>query len=149
MKLFTMKEIFEDIKDAVDTAEHYMHSTEDQFDGLSQIFEKVEEMQKHYDLYEAKDMNYKMETIKEMAEYREITDFEDMLDDDFGNLTSEQMSEKTNFFRQSYLDNHSHRMFYYAQERGDCIWEVKAWRVDPAPYSLQQSKRRIEPSLLN
>jgi hypothetical protein len=95
MKLFTMKEIFENIRDAVDTAEHYMDSTEDQLDGLVHIFEKVEEMQKHYDLYEAKDMNYKMETIKEMAEYREITDFEDMLDDDFGNLTSEQMSEKT------------------------------------------------------
>ncbi len=95
MKLLTMKEIFEDIRDAVDTAEHYMDSTEDQLNGLVQIFEKVEEMQKHYDLYEAKDMNYSKGTINQMARYREITDFEDMLDDDFGNLTSEQMSEKT------------------------------------------------------
>ena len=80
MKLLTKKEIFEEIRDVVDTVENYIDSNDnDQFEGLLHMFDKIEEMQKHYDLHEAKDMNYTMEQIDFLAKAREITDFEDML----------------------------------------------------------------------
>ena len=96
MKLLSKKDILEDLKDAIDTANLIYESGDDgcEFDAVEWIFDAVEKSEKHYDVHKAKKYNG-MDYARGVAESRDITDYEDQLDDDFGNLTSEQMSEKT------------------------------------------------------
>jgi len=78
MKLLTKKEIFEDIQDAISTAENYM-DLGDQFDALEWIFDEIQKLEDHYEIHKLKEQDYDMKFIKEIAKTREITNLKEGL----------------------------------------------------------------------